>query len=176
MPTEITIEYADPFIPWWSTATSIDVKAWVTLNGIIVGGDPDTILMPADRTAGNILDDLTATITAVLELLTGDTANPYTPLDQYLSPGFGVGSAAAGNVLRGRPFVAIACQASYDWGLLNIPSRVAFIESNKLVWNFRFEATTVGSAESSPAWNALMEYIDEFTTPPTLMVLELDPS
>lgn len=176
MATQISIEYADQFLPFWETADSVNVYAWATINGVLVAGSKDVPFGPATR-GTNMLDDMKDTIVDVLQTLTGDVADTtYTPLDQFLNPAtFGVGSLPYGNFQRMRPFVAVACQASYTWGLLNIPART-FVETIPFMWHFSFEAVTTDSSLSSPAYNAVMDYYNATGQSPTLLALELDPS
>lgn len=177
MPTQVTIEYADQFIPFWETADTIDVYAWATLGGTVVSGDPNVPIGPATRGV-DMVTDMYNTIKTILETLTGDASVPYVPLNHF-SPGietFGIGFMPYGNPVRTRPIVAVACQASYVWGLLNIPSRLGNWDTTEFKWNFKFAAQAIGSANQSPAYNSVKAYVDDFGAPPVLMVMELDPS
>lgn len=177
MSTQISIIYADPFVPFFKTAETIQVFAWATLNGeIVAGSQTDPVPVVVDQASATVVQCMANTIKSALDSLTGDVGDAtYNPLGSFLDDTtYGIGYMPYDNTLKNRPFVAVACQGTYTWGDLNIPVRN--VQNSVFLWNFSFTASASTASSMSPAWNAVNDYLQTTGNSPVLMVLELDPA
>lgn len=172
--TEVSVLYADPYLPWYQSATTLRGFIWCVQGGVIVGGS-QTVPTPTNPAkTGNTPNDLLNWVTAAINALTGgiapDAAYNYglsLPADNE----WGIQLKTAGNTFKDRPFVALAYTDDFQFGPLNIP--IVDVGGPRQ-WFFKITGTGT-PAQISPGYNAIKKYNTDQGANPILQVLELNP-
>jgi hypothetical protein len=173
--TENSILYADPYIPWYQSATTLRGNLWCVQGGVIVAGS-QTVNNPVNPAkTGNTPNDLQTWIQAALLSLMGGAPPPDAG---YVYPNplpaindWGINVFAAGNTFKDRPFVALGYTNDFQFGALNIPT---YDTAGPRQWFFRITGKGT-SALLSPGYNAIKKYNTDQGANPILQVLELNP-